>query len=120
MSLHAQLQDAVITRYGERLVGAPQRTFDALALAFDNGLNVELRYASADEYSIYWRWRDHAFRIDTAPLHPQLPTFPQHLHVDDAAPRADPWTVPGRDPWVNLQAVLDAILEDPGLQRLTG
>lgn len=114
-SLHAQLSDAAVSRYGERMDGAPRQALDALILRFDGGLGVELRFAGADEYSMRWRWRDEQGCIDTAPLHARLSTFPNHLHVAESPPRPDPLTVPGRPPLENLCAVLDAILEDPRL-----
>lgn len=113
--VHAPLSDEVITRYGERLRCAPQPSLDALILRFDTGLAVELRFAGADEYSICWQWQDTEWRIDTAPLHAQLASFPTHLHTADGGVRPDPLTVPGRPPWENLRAVLDALLENPCL-----
>ena len=115
MNVHAQLSDAVITRYGERLECTPQQSFDALMLRFDTGLGVELRFASADEYSIYWQWQDTEWRIDTAPLHTHLSSFPNHVHAADGGVRPDLLTAPGRPPWENLRVVLDAILENPRL-----
>lgn len=115
MNVHAQLSDAVITRYGERLECAPQQSFDALMLRFDTGLGVELRFASVDEYSIYWQFQDTEWRIDTAPLYTHLSSFPNHVHAADGSVRPDPLTAPGRPPWENLRVVLDAILENPRL-----
>jgi hypothetical protein len=114
-SLHVRLSDAVVTRYGERLAGAPRQAFDALVLLFDNDLGVELRFAGADEYSIHWRWPGGEGRIDTAPGHGTLATCPHHLHAVDGSLQPDPLTQPGRDPWENLCAVLDALLQDPRL-----
>ena len=115
-NLHAQLSDAVVTHYGERLQGVPRQSLDALTLLFDSGLGVELRFAGADEYSIYWQWPGGEGRIDTAPRHAQLATCPNHLHAADGSLRPDPLTQPGREPWKNLQAVLDAILKNPRLE----
>ncbi len=114
--LHAQLSDAVVTHYGERLQGVPRQSLDALTLLFDNGLGVELRFAGADEYSIYWQWPGGEGRIDTAPGHAQLATCPNHLHAVDGSLRPDPLTQPGRAPWENLRAVLDALLQNPRLE----
>jgi hypothetical protein len=113
--LHAWLSDEVITRYGERLTGEPRQSLDALTLQFDSGLAVELRFANANEYSIYWQWPDGQGRIDTAPGHGKLATCPNHLHAADGSLRPDPLTRPGREPWENLSAVLDALLQNPRL-----
>lgn len=114
-NLHAQLSDAVVTRYGERLAGVPRLSLDALTLKFDSGLGVEVRFANADEYSIYWLWPEGEGRIDTAPRHPLLTTHPNHRHAADGSLCVDTLTQPGREPWENLQAALDAILQNPRL-----
>jgi hypothetical protein len=110
MTIHTQLADAIVQHYGERLTQPPQLTQDALTLAFDSGLLVQLRFASAEEYSIHWSRGEQELRIDTAPLHPQLASFPNHLHDIDGTVRADMLTRPGRAPWENLRAVLDSLL----------
>ncbi len=115
-NLHARLSDAAVTHYGERLDGAPRQSLDALTLLFDSGLGVEVRFANANEYSIYWQWPGGEGRLDTAPGHTRLATCPNHLHTADGSLRPDPLTQPGREPWENLQAVLDAILKDPQLE----
>ena len=114
--LHADLADAVVGHYGERLEGVPRQSFDALTLQFDSGLGVELRFATAHEYSIHWRWPGGEGRIDTAPGHARLATGPHHLHAVDGSLRPDPLTQPGREPWENLRAVLVALLQDPRLE----
>ncbi len=113
MTLHAALADEIVRRFGERLDGAPRLGQDALTLQFQSGLVLQARFASADEYSIKWRFGDAERRIDTAPLHPELSTFPHHLHDSQGKIRPDPLTIPGRSPWDNLRAVLDVILENP-------
>lgn len=120
MSLPAKLADRAVDRYGERLSGAPRVTHDAVMLELDTGAIVQARFASAEEYSIRWRFGEAEFRIDTAPLHKELSTFPNHLHGPDGAARADTLTVPGREPWENLRAVLDAVLTQPTLDAGDG
>ena len=115
MNLHGLLADEVVNHFGERLTGAPQLTHDALTLELDSGVAVQARFASATEYSIHWRQDTAGLRIDTAPLHTGLASFPNHLHMPDGSVLADPLTRPGNDPWENLQAVLRAILQDPAL-----
>lgn len=117
MSLHAELADEMITRYGERLVRAPALTHDALTLELDNGVRVQARFASPEEYAIAWEAGEETWRIDTAPLHSGLSTFPNHLHVAAGAPRSDPLTRPGDPPFANLSAVIEAVLDDPTLAR---
>lgn len=113
MTLHATLADEIVSRFGEQLDSAPQLGQDALTLHFQNGLVLQARFASPEEYSIQWRIDDMEQRIDTAPLHPELSTFPHHRHGTDGAACPDDLTRPGRSPSENLIAVIGAILPDP-------
>jgi len=113
VTLHSELIDNIINHYGEQLVDTPQQSYDAVILSFANDLAVEIRFASEDEYSFKWSSAEKEFRIDTAPLHPELSTFPNHLHLSNGKMLADPFTTPGTAPWENVKAVLDKILENP-------
>ncbi len=117
MSLHPELAERIATRYADALQEPPRTAQDAVLLMFNNGLAVELRMANAEEYAIRWRWGEAELCIDTAPLHRDVSTYPHHLHDMGGAVRADPLTMPGTDPWQNVQAVLDTILQDPLLSR---
>jgi len=117
MNLTACLADEAINHFGEYLIAAPQLTQDALVLELHSGVTLQARFASASEYSIHWRLDATELRIDTAPLHRELASFPSHLHAADGSIQIDPLTRPGQDPWVNLQAVLRAILLDPHLNQ---
>jgi hypothetical protein len=92
---------------------------DALLVRLRNDVTVELRFADANEYSIGWRWGDAQLRIDTAPVHRQLATFPNHLHDSNGYVRADPLTRPGNEPLETVRRVIAVLLEDP-LLRATG
>lgn len=117
MSLHAALADEIVTRYGERLVSAPVLAHDALTLELENGVRLQARFAGPEEYAIVWELGGQPHRIDTAPLHAGLATFPNHLHIGAGAPRSDPLTRPGAAPLENLCAVIQAVLDDPALAR---
>lgn len=113
MTLHLELGERIEEEFGERLESFPELRQDAVLLALDGGVALEIRYAGPDEYAFNWVWRDAALRIDTAPLHPGLATSPNHLHGAGGEVRADPLTRPGRDPWENVRAVIAALLADP-------
>lgn len=113
MSLHLELKDRIEEVYGEQLPGGVELKQDALQLQFDSGLVLELRFASAEEYSIHWLWGDAELRIDTAPCHPGLKTQPNHLHDEEGRVRDDLLTTPGAAPWDNVCRVIDAVLADP-------
>ena len=89
---------------------------DALLILFDTGLAVEVRYLNPNEYSIQWAWGDAELRIDTAPLHKELSTFPNHLHDADANLHPDTVTVFGSAPWNNVRQLIDRLLQDPLLE----
>lgn len=113
MTLHQDLKDRLEQDYGDRLHGPVDLKQDALLLSLANDTQMEIRYATPHEYSLAWQWGDASLRIDTAPLHAGLTTWPNHLHGADGRVHADPLTVPGRDPWENVRCVLDALLADP-------
>lgn len=107
------LKDAIERRYADALTEPVQVRQDALLLALHNGVAMELRFGAAHEYAIAWRWGDAELRIDTAPLHPQLATFPNHLHDAEGKACADPLTNPLREPWHNVRTVIDAVWVSP-------
>ena len=111
MSLHTSLAERVIEEYGPRLLGMPRASHDALTLELDNGIVLQARFASESEYSIQWRQGATEQRIDTAPLHPGLASFPNHRHTADGAACADTLTRTDRSPWENLLAVLQMLLK---------
>lgn len=116
MSLHLELKEQIEAHYAAHLPTGVALRQDALMLEFDNGLRMELRFASAHEYLLSWLWGDAELRIDTAPLHPELATQPNHYHDEEGRVHADPLTQPGAAPWDNLRKVIDAVLNDPLLQ----
>jgi hypothetical protein len=113
---HSALKDAIDREFAASLLEPAVLCRDAVLVRLHNEVTIELRVADASEYSIGWRWGDAQLRIDTAPLHRQLATFPNHLHDSDGQLRADPLTQPGIDPWDNVRAVIASLLEDPLLQ----
>lgn len=117
MNLHLELKERIEERYGAQLPAGVEMMQDALLLRFGSGLAMELRFASAEEYSIGWLWGDAELRIDTAPMHPQLETRPNHRHDEEGNVHADRLTHPGAPPWDNARGVIDAVLADPLLRR---
>lgn len=114
--LHPSLKEAIDREFAAAMVQPAELCRDALLVRLRNEVAIELRIASATDYSIGWRWGEAELRIDTAPLHPQLATFPNHLHDGDGQLQPDPLTQPGGDPWDNVRAVIAALLDDPLLR----
>lgn len=106
-----ELKECLQALYDERLDGEILAAQDAVLLRLDNGVALELRVLSADEYAFGWLWGEAALCIDTAPV----ARAPSHLHGPDGQVRPDTVTVPGRDPLSNIQSLIDAILRDPML-----
>lgn len=119
MSLHPELLEQISRDFGTRLRNPARLTQDALILELDNGVDLTVRYAADDAYSLRWRLAidtaEKELGIDTAPLHPMLATRPNHLHLADGQVVADPLTRPDRAPAHNVAAVLEAILASPML-----
>lgn len=116
VSIHVMLKDKLEAHYGERLSEPVRMAQDALILSFDNGLLMEVRYYSPDEYMFSWNWGDAELRIDTAPVHAESKTFPHHLHGDNGTISADSVTLPGTDCWTNFSRLLDVLLVNPLLE----
>jgi hypothetical protein len=119
MSLHSILSEQLITDFGERLVDLPRLNHDALEVRFDTGLILQIRYPNIDEYSLRWSFKERTLGIDTAPLHPDLDSFPNHLHDSEGRIVSDRLTRPGRPVQDNLHALIVALLDDPWLLRGT-
>ena len=119
MSLHTELLDYVERAHEGALLAPARLSQDALNLVLRNGVVLTVRYAAPDAYSLRWRTSPHAdgveLGIDTAPVHPQLETTPNHLHRADGSIAADPLTDPRRSPQDNLGRVIEVLGRDPQL-----
>lgn len=115
MMLHLQLKEQIEGHFAAHLDREVRLLQDALQLSLKNGVEVEIRYLEPATYSIHWFYGEAEFRIDTAPLHLGLKTFPNHLHGSDGNVRSDHLTVCGAEPWRNVCAVMEALIENPGL-----
>jgi len=116
MTIHLALKEQIEDRYRGALARPVELKQDALLVQLNNGVVAELRFASGNEYAINWRWGEVELRIDTAPLHADLASFPNHFHDADGEVRSDAVTRPEREPWDNARAVIEALLSDPLLQ----
>jgi len=114
--VHDELKAAIDAAFEHDLSAPVELCRDALVVRLNNEAVMELRFASAAEYSIGWRWGEAQLRIDTAPLHPQLATYPRHLHDSEGRLRPDPLTRAGDDAWRNVRRVIASVLRDPLLQ----
>ncbi|HEY0845268.1 MAG TPA: DUF6516 family protein [Noviherbaspirillum sp.] len=113
ISVHAMLKDWIEAAYAQRLCEPPRLAQDALLLSFDSGLMMEVRYFSETEYALHWSWGEAVLRIDTAPVHSGVGSFPHHLHRDDDIVACDRFTQPGTEVWKNFSGLLDVLLTNP-------
>jgi hypothetical protein len=112
ISVHLMLKEGLERDYADRISEPPRLAQDALTLAFDTGLLMELRYVSADAYSIEWSNGEHDLRIDTAPVG----TEARHLHGPSGSHLPDGLMRAGADCWKNFSELLDVLLRDPLLE----
>lgn len=121
MNLLLELSQRLEEHYGPQLASPVEPHLDALTVHLFNGVTLEARIAAPNAYAFTWTWGEALLRIDTAPLHHNLATFPNHLHDDEGQLHHDPLTRCGAAPWENLAAVVEAVLADPLLEnRLSG
>jgi len=68
--------------FSEILSEAPIIFSDKVRLVFIDGSYMDIRYPVDSKYSFHWQLEDEMMiRIDTAPHHSQLSTYPRHMHV---------------------------------------
>lgn len=72
---------------------APLIYSDKVRLIFIGGSFMDIRYPVDSKYSFHWQLKDEIIRIDTAPHHHKVSTYPRHMGteenvVDDSVTRA--------------------------------
>ena len=117
MTLLIELKEAVDASLLSSLEEPATLCRNALVLSLNNGVVMELRFASPTEYAFTWHFGDAQMRIDTAPIAHAVATAPNHLHDVTGVVRADPVTNPAATPLENTKALVEALLVDPLLER---
>ncbi len=67
--------------FSDILSEAPIIFSDKVRLVFVDGSYMDIRYPVDSKYSFHWQLEDEIIRIDTAPHHRQLSTYPRHMHI---------------------------------------
>ena len=116
MTLHLELRDAVEARYGDDLAEPVDLRQDAMMLRFGEALEMEVRFAAEDAYSIRWVSGQDVLCIDTAPRRDLPAGRGSHLHDHRGRVVPDQLTQPGAAPIDNLSSVIDAVLISPTLE----
>jgi hypothetical protein len=115
MSQHLELGAVIDAVFADDLDSPVEQTQDAMIVRLKNGVTLDVRYAAPDAYSLRWVYGDAESGIDTAPLHQDLATFPNHFHDAGGRIMADPITRPDASPEDNLRKLIRALLDNPML-----
>ena len=67
--------------FSDILGEAPIIFSDKVRLVFVDGSYMDIRYPVDSKYSFHWQRENEMIRIDTAPHHRKLSTYPQHMHL---------------------------------------
>ena len=60
---------------------APIIFSDKVRLLFIDGSFMDIRYPVDSKYSFHWQLEDEIIRIDTAPHHRRVSTYPRYMHI---------------------------------------
>ena len=107
-SIHKNLVDSLNNELASFLEGEPQFLYDGVQVDLKSGTNLQIIYPNEKEYVFTWEKNGRNLKIDTAPLHKDLPTFPNHFHCGDEL-RADAVTSLKNSPRENLKKVIEYI-----------
>jgi hypothetical protein len=74
------------------LIAADLRFFDGSLLSFDERVHVERGRVVKIKYRYHYQRVDGTlvFRYDNAPHHPEVSTFPDHIHIEGRVEAAEP------------------------------
>lgn len=67
--------------FSDILSEAPMIYSDKVRLVFIDGSYMDIRYPVDSKYSFHWERESEIIRIDTAPHHRQLSSYPRHMHL---------------------------------------
>jgi hypothetical protein len=115
MSQHLELGAVIDAVFADDLDSPVEQTQDAMIVRLKNGVTLDVRYAAPDAYSLRWVYGDAESGIDTAPLHQDLASFPNHMHDAGNHVITDPITRPDASPEDNLRRLIRALLDNPML-----
>ncbi len=115
MSLHLELGELIGREFADALASPVEHKQDVLIVRLANGTALDIRYAAPDAYSLRWTHDGREAGIDTAPLHRNLATYPNHLHDAAGNLRDDPLTRIDAAPEDNVRQLIRALIDDPAL-----
>ncbi|MGG1943758.1 hypothetical protein AB1286_02995 [Trinickia sp. NRRL B-1857] len=110
---HIELKESIETTFGAMPEVSVTLCRDAIEVSLPNGVALLIRVAERNEYAFEWRWGEAEMRIDTAPVHRGLATYPNHLHMPDGTVVADPVSEIDAEPWRNVRMLIERLLAQP-------
>ena len=108
-SIHERLVEILNGELSSYLEGAPEFLYDGIKATTKTGIKLQIIYPGTDEYMFAWDKDALPYRIDTAPVHMELDTAPNHFHVGDEV-KNDELTSPKNSPEDNLKSVIKFIV----------
>ncbi len=109
-SIHERLVDVLNGELSSHLEGEPEFLYDGIKANLKTGVKLQIIYPATDEYLFSWEKDGVTCRIDTAPLHKELKTSPNHFHSGDEI-KNDELTSLKKSPEDNLKSVVEFILK---------
>ena len=100
------LAGGINSKFGNVLKSPAEVKSDGLLLRFNDGSRLELHYPDKKEYSFNFLKNDKLLIIDTAPIHDELETFPNHIHNFDGKLIKDEITSINDEPVKNIENFL--------------
>ena len=106
--IHEKLIESLNGELVSFLKGEPEFLYDGITVSLKAGVKLQIIYPEIDQYVFAWERDGVTYRIDTAPLHKDLDTSPNHFHIGDEL-KSDELTSPQKSPEDNLKSVLEFI-----------
>lgn len=107
-TIHEKMVELLNGELASFIDGEPNYLYDGVQAKLKSGQNLQIIYPNNEEYIFSWEQGGVARRIDTAPLHKELPTYPNHFHNGDEV-SGDAVTSIKNSPEENLKKVLEFI-----------
>lgn len=101
-----KIADDINTAFKNILKTPAEVKSDGLLLEFNDDSQLELRYPSKKKYSFNFMRDEKSFIIDTAPVHSELETYPNHIHDFEGKLMKDNITDVNNDPIKNIENFL--------------
>lgn len=102
-----RLANLAVGEFNDIMAKEPLVLTDRIRLFFRDNSFMDIRYPVDRDYSFHWQRRGATYRINTAPDHLEIETYPRHMH-DGSEEKVVPDTLTSLDntPEQNLRSVL--------------